>query len=124
MTEPALVAEATEDRADSLRLTERAVEMLKTTLRRQRVAGHGLRVSVVGGGCSGLQYHLELQEAPAPGDTVLQRDGVRIFVDEASRRHLDGVTLDYVTGLHGAGFKFLPTSLGAKPAFIGPTHRH
>lgn len=93
--------------APLLTLTEKAVEMVKAIVQREGVKGYGLRVGVTGGGCSGLQYHLAFEERPADGDTVLEWAGVRIFIDSASRPHLHGVTLDYVTALHGAGFKFL-----------------
>ena len=88
-------------------LTEKAAEMVKVTMEREGARGCGLRVGVVGGGCSGFQYHLAFEAEPGAEDAVLEQNGVRIFVDRASQPHLQGVTLDYVTGLHGAGFKFL-----------------
>lgn len=88
-------------------LTDKAAEMVKATMQKEGVAGYGLRVGVVGGGCSGFQYHLAFEENAGSDDTVYEQHGVRIFVDAASQSHLNGVTLDYVTGLHGAGFKFL-----------------
>ncbi len=88
-------------------LTPKAVEMVKATMERDGVAGYGLRIGVAGGGCSGFQYTLSFEEHSAADDTVIEQDGVRVFVDHASRPHLQGVTLDYVSGLHGAGFKFL-----------------
>lgn len=88
-------------------LTEKAVEMLRIAMQKEGVEGYGLRVAVTGGCCSGLQYNLAFEEGAAADDLVLEQNGVRIFVDEASRPHLQGITLDYVTGLHGAGFKFL-----------------
>lgn len=91
-------------------LTEKAAEMVKAAMEKEKVAGFGLRVGVVGGGCSGFQYHLAFEEAPGGDDRVYEQHGVRIFVDAASREHLAGVTVDYVTGLHGAGFKFLNPS--------------
>jgi iron-sulfur cluster assembly accessory protein len=90
-----------------LTLSEQAVEMVKVAMEREGVRGFGLRVGVVGGGCSGFQYHLAFEEHPAADDAVVEQGGVRIFVDQASQPHLQGMTLDYVTGLHGAGFKFL-----------------
>lgn len=90
-----------------VRLTEKAVEMLKVTMQKDGVVGYGLRVGVTGGGCSGLQYHLTFEERAAADDLVLEQSGVQIFVDDVSRPHLQGMTVDYVTGLHGAGFKFL-----------------
>jgi iron-sulfur cluster insertion protein len=88
-------------------LTAKAAEMVKAAMAKEKVVGFGLRVGVVGGGCSGFQYHLAFEEAPAADDVVYEQYGVRIFVDTASQEHLAGVTVDYVTGLHGAGFKFL-----------------
>ena len=90
-----------------LTLTEQAVEMVKVAMEREGASGFGLRVGVVGGGCSGFQYHLAFEEHPAADDIIVEQGGVRIFVDQASQPHLQGMTLDYVTGLHGAGFKFL-----------------
>ncbi len=91
-------------------LTDKAAEMVKATMLKEGVQGYGLRVGVVGGGCSGFQYHLAFEEKPGDGDAIYEQHGVTIFVDAASQPHLNGVTLDYVTGLHGAGFKFLNPS--------------
>jgi len=88
-------------------LTEKAVEMVKAAMQREGATGYGLRVGVLGGGCSGLQYNLSFEPQPGADDTVFEQGGVRVFVDSASQPHLQGMTLDYVTGLHGAGFKFL-----------------
>jgi iron-sulfur cluster assembly accessory protein len=88
-------------------LTDKAAEMVKATMAKEKVVGFGLRVGVVGGGCSGFQYNLSFEPAPGDDDAVFEQHGVRIFVDATSQPHLAGLTLDYVTGLHGAGFKFL-----------------
>jgi iron-sulfur cluster assembly accessory protein len=93
--------------APTVSLTDKALEMVKIAMERDGATGHGLRVGVVGGGCSGFQYHLAFEPRPGEDDEVLELDGVRIFVDAASRPHLQGVTVDYVAGLHGAGFKFV-----------------
>ena len=98
---------STADGEHIVHLTAKAVEEVKAAMAREGVLGYGLRVGVVGGGCSGFQYHLEFVEQPAADDIVLAVDGVQIFLDQASEPHLKGVTIDYVTGLHGAGFKFL-----------------
>lgn len=89
-----------------IHLTAAAAERIKAAMQREGVLGYGVRVSVAGGGCSGFQYQLTFEEQPQPDDVVWQVSGLRIFVDGASRNHLQGVTLDYVTGLHAAGFKF------------------
>lgn len=86
--------------------TDLAVEKLKEAVAREG-DGFGLRVGVVGGGCSGLQYRLAFEPSAREGDAVFQIGGVKVFVDAESRPHLEGTTLDYVVGLHGAGFKFL-----------------
>lgn len=89
-------------------LTPKAVEMVKDTIKRDGLGDdYGLRVGVVGGGCSGFQYSLTFDNVVKPGDEVIERDGVRLFVDEMSAQYLKGITIDYVSGLHGAGFKFL-----------------
>jgi len=89
-------------------LTPKAVEMVKDAIKRDGLGeDYGLRVGVVGGGCSGFQYSLNFDNVAKPGDEVIERDGVRLFVDEMSVQYLKGITIDYVTGLHGAGFKFL-----------------
>ena len=88
-------------------LTEKALEMVKAAMQREGTSGQGLRVGVIGGGCSGMQYHLAFEEKPKREDTVFELDGVQIFIDQTSQPYLQGITIDYVTGLHAAGFKFL-----------------
>ncbi|HUI25349.1 MAG TPA: iron-sulfur cluster insertion protein ErpA [Candidatus Kryptonia bacterium] len=89
-------------------LTEKAVEMVKQGLVREGLGSdYGLRVGVVGGGCSGFQYSLNFDNQIKPDDQVIEQNGVRVFVDEMSVQYLAGITIDYVSGLHGAGFKFL-----------------
>lgn len=89
-----------------LLLTPKAVEMVKQMRDKEGLGPElGLRVSVVGGGCSGFQYSLAFDERKE-GDSVATLDGVNVFIDEISLPYLAGTTLDYVEGLHGAGFKF------------------
>jgi iron-sulfur cluster assembly accessory protein len=88
-------------------LTPTAVEHVKLAMKREGAISQGLRVAVQSGGCSGLEYHLAFEDGPNQGDTVFQVDGVSIFIDQTSQEHLAGVTIDYINGLHGAGFKFL-----------------
>ncbi len=87
-------------------LTEAAAEMVKISMQREGLTGHGLRVSVVGGGCSGFQYNLGFDGAARPDDAVLEQHGVRLLIDSTSAPYLQGTTIDYVSSLHGAGFKF------------------
>ena len=66
----------------------------------------GLRVRVVPGGCSGFQYSLNIEEASREGDFILNEHGVRLFVDMFSAQYLNGVEIDYVSGMMGSGFTF------------------
>jgi iron-sulfur cluster assembly accessory protein len=66
----------------------------------------GLRVRVVPGGCSGFQYSLNVEESSRPNDHVMESNGVRLFVDMFSAQYLNGVEIDYVTGVMGSGFTF------------------
>jgi iron-sulfur cluster assembly protein len=74
----------------------------------------GLRVRVVPGGCSGFQYSLNIEEASRQGDFVLEEKGVRLFVDMFSAQYLNGVQIDYVSNVMGAGFTFTnPNATGS-----------
>ena len=66
----------------------------------------GLRVRVVPGGCSGFQYSLNIEEESRQGDFVLNENGVRLFIDMFSAQYLNGVQIDYVSGVMGSGFAF------------------
>jgi iron-sulfur cluster assembly accessory protein len=93
--------------ADSrLTLTLRAVDMAREIMQRERMLGYGLRLDVVPGGCSGFKYDMRFEPAPASDDIVMEIGGIRVFVSEASWSHLQGVTIDYVSGLKESGFKF------------------
>lgn len=91
----------------ALALTDLAVEKVKETMAREGMAEGGLRVSVVGGGCSGFQYSLNLDTSAREDDIVVEQGGVKLFVDPISHQYVHGTLLDYVSGLHGAGFKFV-----------------
>ena len=72
----------------------------------------GLRVRVVGGGCSGFQYQLAF-DSPQAGDQVFETDGVKVVVDPRSFLYLNGTEIDYVDGLTGAGFTMKnPNTMG------------
>ena len=87
-------------------LTAKAVQMVKEAMTQENLTGHGIRVGVVGGGCSGFQYSMDFESQTREGDLVLEQDGVKVYVDPMSSMYLQGVTIDYVQGLQGAGFKF------------------
>src|SRR2546427_12528831 len=84
-----------------IEITESAVRQLRTLVGAEAVE-KGLRIGVAKGGCSGLQYELTLG-AGRPGDAVIERDGVKFFVDEESAQLLRGSTRDYRDALTGAG---------------------
>src|SRR5262249_55436985 len=65
-----------------------------------------LRVAVVGGGCSGFQYHMAFENQTNDTDEVMDFDGLKVAVDQMSSMYLDGVEIDYIETLEGAGFKF------------------
>ena len=90
-----------------VRLSDRAVAMVKETIDRENLQGSGLRVAVVGGGCSGFQYSLDLDKEARPGDMTFEVQGVKVFVDPMSSMYLLGVEVDYVEGQFGqSGFSF------------------
>ena len=91
----------------SISLTELAATQAKLAMQREGAHDSALRVSVVGGGCSGFQYSLGFDREIHADDTVSDQHGLRVVVDATSLPYLRGLTIDYVTGLHGAGFKFL-----------------
>ena len=96
-----------------LTLTPSAVDKVKAILTERGEEG-GLRIAVVGGGCSGFQYQMSLDKAANADDQVLEMDGLKIFVDTRSLLYLNGTRVDYVDGLTGSGFKFEnPNSKGS-----------
>src|ERR1041384_127398 len=66
----------------------------------------GLRVRVVPGGCSGFQYSLNIEEDSRAGDNIIDRDGIRIFVDMFSTQYLNGIKIDHTSNMMGSGFTF------------------
>jgi len=87
-------------------VTDKAVKQVKF-LMEQEGGQKGLRVGVKGGGCSGLSYFLEFEEAPRPDDHVLEFDGLKVFLDPKSALYLKGTKLDFSDGLNGKGFEFI-----------------
>jgi iron-sulfur cluster assembly accessory protein len=89
-----------------VQLTPTAIDMVRKMRAKEGLgAEHGMRIGVVGGGCSGFQYSLKF-DTKQEGDRVTDFDGVLVLVDEISLPYIAGTTLDYVEGLHGAGFRF------------------
>ena len=87
-----------------VKLTANAALKVSTLLTKQGRPNGVLRVAVVGGGCSGLQYKMDLQDAPASRDILVESAGVRVVVDPKSALYVTGSELDYVSTLDG-GFK-------------------
>ncbi len=86
--------------------TPAAAEAISKALKEEGEAGDFLRVSVVGGGCSGYQYGLDFDKEERMGDVALDFNGVKIVIDPISLGYLKGTVVDYVSGLHGTGFQF------------------
>jgi len=87
-----------------VKLTANAALKVSTLLTKQGRPNGVLRVAVVGGGCSGLQYKMDLQDGPASRDILVESAGVRVVVDPKSALYVTGSELDYVSTLDG-GFK-------------------
>ena len=88
-------------------LTAKAVQMVRLTRKEEGLdETHGLRVAVVGGGCSGFQYALDFTNEARSNDFVYQVEDLTVYVDAVSARYLEGTKIDYVMGTAGAGFKF------------------
>ena len=83
-------------------VTPKAVARIRQLLEANHVEG-GLRLGLVGGGCSGLTYKFKLESQPRPTDNVFEFDGVKLWVDPKSFEHLDGMTLDYKESLLQSG---------------------
>lgn len=87
-------------------LSTRAVSELKDLMESQQKADAALRVWVAGGGCSGLQYGMALDdEKPEENDNVIEQDGVKIYIDALSINYMDGSNVDFVDDDFGGGFK-------------------
>lgn len=89
-----------------IQLTESAVKQIKKFREEEGKPEGGLRVAVVGGGCSGLSYKLDFENQPLATDKVYEQDGVKVFIDPKSFLYVKGLTLDYSGGLNGTGFTF------------------
>jgi iron-sulfur cluster assembly protein len=88
-----------------VKLTASAANKVSTLLTKQGRANGVLRVAVVGGGCSGLQYKMDLQDGPASRDILVESGGVRVVVDPKSALYVTGSELDYIEALQDGGFK-------------------
>lgn len=87
-------------------LTDEAVKAVSRFIQGASTPVAGLRILISGGGCSGFQYGMRLEETAGADDSVVDCGGVRVLVDPISAPMLDGVTVDFVDSIEGAGFKF------------------
>ena len=85
-------------------VTPLAAEKISELLAEEQKVGAGLRVFVQGGGCSGFQYGLMIEDAPAPGDQSIDANGIKLFIDPISARYLDGAEVDFIDSVTGGGF--------------------
>jgi iron-sulfur cluster assembly accessory protein len=89
-----------------LTLTPNAVSKVKEIMAQQDPIPAGLRVGVVGGGCSGFSYNMSFENGAGMMDKTYNFDGLKVFVDATSAMYLNGCVVDYVETLEAAGFKF------------------
>jgi iron-sulfur cluster assembly accessory protein len=87
-------------------LTANATAKVKEIMAQQNPVPTGLRIGVVGGGCSGFSYSMAFENASGLMDKVFDMDGLKVYVDATSVMYLNGCIVDYVETLEGAGFKF------------------
>ena len=91
----------------AITLTEKAQDKVKEILLDQPETFAGLRIQVVGGGCSGFQYRMGFDKNyNDQNDSIFEFEGLKVFIDKSSLLYMDGSEVDYIEGLHGAGFKF------------------
>ena len=88
-----------------IKVSDSAAKKVGSLLQRQGRPGGVLRVAVIGGGCSGLQYKMDLQDQPANRDILVESGGIKVVVDPKSALYVTGSELDYVDALQDGGFK-------------------
>ena len=93
-------------KTQNVSLTPNAIAKVKEIMSQQDPVPAGLRLGVVGGGCSGFSYSMAFENAPGMLDKVLNFDNLKVYVDATSLSYLQGCVVDYVETLEAAGFKF------------------
>ncbi len=108
--------------AAAVQVTPKAIQKIKQTFEREGVFG-GLRLGILGGGCSGLSYQFKFEVKPRERDHIFEFDGVKVFIDPKSLIYLRGLTLDYKESLMQSGFVFdnpnASKSCGCGTSFAG-----
>jgi len=92
-------------KVDAISLTPAAADAVRDLFAKRELEGYALRVFVQGGGCSGFQYGMALENNFREQDTVVSSNGVDVVVDEVSIQYIQGATVDYVEDVMGSGFK-------------------
>jgi len=87
-------------------LTNSALNAVKTAIGAATEPVDGLRIMVETGGCAGYKYLMGLVNEPKPDDTIIERDGIKLFLESNSHEILAGTTIDFVVALEGSGFTF------------------
>ena len=95
------------DPAKTVSLSPTAAEQVRSIQANEKLEEHVLRISVVGGGCSGMSYRMGFVEAPTENDRVIEVEGVSLVVDPKSFLYLKGTVVDFHDGLNGKGFTFI-----------------
>ena len=103
---PAEVVNAPAAPSTPVTLTPAAIAKVREIMATQDPIPAGLRIGVVGGGCSGFQYSMSFENAAGMMDKVVRFEDLKVFVDATSAMYLNGCTVDYVETLEAAGFKF------------------
>lgn len=89
-----------------LTLTESAQKAVGRFITGSETPVAGLRIAVTGGGCSGMQYSMALEETAKADDTIVETGGVKVLIDPHSAPLLEGVVVDFLDSMDGSGFKF------------------
>lgn len=93
--------------SEEINITDKAISEVKKIMEENSIPGeYGLRVGIKGGGCSGLTYTLGFDGEERPGDNIIEKDGVKVYIDMKSNLYLSGTELDFTDGLNGRGFVF------------------
>ncbi|MGH9602685.1 MAG: HesB/IscA family protein [Terriglobales bacterium] len=100
------VTPAATPKAPPILMTDAAIGKVRDIMAQQNPAPSGLRLGVVGGGCSGFSYSMQFENSPGMMDKVYDFNGLKVYVDATSLMYLTGCQVDYLETLEGAGFKF------------------
>ena len=96
---------AEQTKTETITLTTAAADAVQDLLAKRELEGYGLRIYIKGGGCSGYQYGMALDNNFRDEDLVTESDGVKVVIDEVSIEYMRGATIDFVDDLMGSGFK-------------------